>query len=368
MKVAFLTTSFPEKGHESRGPFIKHLYDHLIREKVHIELVLPKGYHSLKDQGGIFPALKGNIINKILFCAYTFHFLTLIPLKARTTDIIHANWSYTAFLALITKPLHRKKILLTERGPEIVYTKNPIIKHVVRFVYTHVDTLVTISSSIAADITSIYHIKNVLVIPNGVDRNSFPEGKEQLRKKFNIPLNQFVFLSAGRLIKRKAIDQLLPIFKEISTGDLYIVGDGPERASLERLAQSLDITSRVHFVGEILPADVFQWMHAADVFVFPSSMETGGNVLLEAVASGLPIITTNVGWAHDVVLPGKNGFIVHPYDSLAFTQAMQTFLKNKTLQKKFSNASIHMIKNNFKWEQCAKNYIKAYTTLLSQPL
>ncbi|MGH7863218.1 MAG: glycosyltransferase, partial [Candidatus Dormibacteraceae bacterium] len=139
----------------------------------------------------------------------------------------------------------------------------------------------------------------IQVIPNGVDGDFF---QPPTRVRPATPLR---LLCVGRLVRQKGITYLLEALKQCETSTtLRVVGDGPEGPSLKRQAGAAGLDQRVEFVGwasrSELPAH-YQW---ADVFVLPSFEEGMPNVILEAMASGLPIIATDVYGNHGLVEPG----------------------------------------------------------------
>lgn len=166
----------------------------------------------------------------------------------------------------------------------------------------------------------------IRTIPNGVDTEQFfpdPAERVRLRAEWNVE-ERFVWLAVGRLEAPKNYPNMLHAMHAVKQGNpralLLIAGDGPLRASLESLASSLGLKENVRFLG--VRRDVPQLMRMADAFVLSSSREGLPNVLLEAQASGLPAVVTDVGGNREVVCEDETGFIVPPGDSDALAERM----------------------------------------------
>lgn len=140
----------------------------------------------------------------------------------------------------------------------------------------------------------------VHVISRGVDRSRFHHiDQHQARTALGLPLDTRLLLWVGRMVPVKGLDVLLRAFADEqvqrSGARLLLVGDGPLRGKLERLARKLGISERVTFVGPVAHADLPNWFAAADRVVLPSLSEGVPNVLLEGLACGTPFLSSNVG-------------------------------------------------------------------------
>lgn len=160
------------------------------------------------------------------------------------------------------------------------------------------------------------------VMPNSVD-GIFQ--KNTLKKK---PVDdQFVFVSIAMLVEGKGIHRLINAFAQAFQLDADVVlkigGDGPERSRLEDLAKRLGLSSRVRFLGSLSREGVVDAMVNSDVLVHPSSYETFGVVLIEALALGKPVIATRCGGPDSIVRPG-DGVLVPVDDIASLADAMST--------------------------------------------
>jgi len=167
-------------------------------------------------------------------------------------------------------------------------------------------------------------------IPNGVDTRRFvpadPADRRRLRRALGLPPVPAV-LYAGRLAPEKGVDVLVDGWAEARrrgvVGTLCLVGDGPERAALERRTRDHGILGAVRFAGPT--DDVAPWLAAAEAFVLPSRTEGLSLALLEAMAAGLPVIATDVGGTRDAA--GGAAVLVPPDDPRALAEALAAILE-----------------------------------------
>jgi glycosyltransferase involved in cell wall biosynthesis len=162
-------------------------------------------------------------------------------------------------------------------------------------------------------------------IPNGVDTERFkPNLEDRLKFRKELGVDGFVWLAVGRFDPPKDYPSMLQAFARVvhkhSNTILLIAGDGPLRKTMENLARELGIEKRTKFLG--IRRDIPQLMNAADAYVMSSSWEGMPNVLLEASATGLPIVATDVGGNREIVLDSVTGFLVPPRNPEALARAM----------------------------------------------
>lgn len=178
----------------------------------------------------------------------------------------------------------------------------------------------------------------ILFLPNAVDSDKFSPCAGQLAKKEQFIPSEFswkrrtLFLCIGRLVKDKGVDVLLTAWANLpekmrTNSLLLIVGGGSEKGELIAQANGLEIMSSIIFFGR--REEVLDFYHASDIVVLPSRIEGLSNVMLEAMACGLPIICTEVGGAVEWIQSGKNGKLVPPEDVKALSGALQWIWENE---------------------------------------
>jgi len=186
-----------------------------------------------------------------------------------------------------------------------------------------------------------------LVVPLGVDSARFTPPADQLA-------NQPILLFTGRLRYYKGLGTLLHALSLLPGVRSVVVGDGPMREEWERLTDMLNLRDRVTFAGEVPDEDLPGYYHAAGIFVLPANAraEAFGVVLLEAMASGLPCITTEVGTGTSwVVQDGITGLVVPPRTPQALADAIRSLLGDPQLRATMGQAGRARVEAEFTLER-----------------
>jgi glycosyltransferase involved in cell wall biosynthesis len=197
---------------------------------------------------------------------------------------------------------------------------------------------------------------------------SNPALVKALRERWGITDHERVILSVGRLSKEKAQADLILAFQQLcgtSSGyKLVIVGEGPERASLEAAAAALMIDKRVVFTGQM--SEVQPFYAAADVFVLPSHSEGSPNVLLEAMDAEVPVVATAVGGVPEIVEDETSALLVPPGDSPAMANAIGRLVNNPELRTRLSRNAAELVSKNHSPQQYVKSLIQTYSNVIEQ--
>lgn len=170
----------------------------------------------------------------------------------------------------------------------------------------------------------------ITILPNGIDRTLFEvKNKQFLREKLKITANKKILLYAGRLGQEKSVDFLLTSFVQIHKNNpntvLVLVGDGPDKKALKKLAQKLNIQKQVYFTGFIKGHLMPSVYAGADLFVFASKTETQGMVLIEAMTSGLPVVAVYDKAFRDLIQNDYNGYLTKR-SNIDFAKTVTTLL------------------------------------------
>ncbi len=190
------------------------------------------------------------------------------------------------------------------------------------------------------------------VLGNGV---TLPEEPASLDSK--------IVLFVGRLAPKKGVQYLIKAMaKASSDATLWIVGDGAKRQTLESLGEELDVD--VVFHGEVSPNQVDHFYCRASIFVLPSTEGEGmPNAVLEAMAYGLPVITTRSGGLSTVIENGETGFFVPMRDPDALAKQIKTLLSNKTVRKRIGNNARKYVREDRSWDALVRKLEEEYTSL-----
>jgi len=191
---------------------------------------------------------------------------------------------------------------------------------------------------------------DIPIIPNGVDLEVY-EAKD---RDESIPL----LLSVGRVVYQKGFDIAMRALAEIKDLDWkwQIAGDGPQMDSLKALSQELGIPDRVIFLGWQSQADLIKQYQQANLFLFPSRHEGMPNALLEAMASGLPVIASRIAGNEELVIDGETGILIPSEDADAFGIAIRKLMTDVPLRQQMGLASRRRVEEHYSWENTAKQY------------
>lgn len=189
--------------------------------------------------------------------------------------------------------------------------------------------------------------RKVYVVSNGVDIERFnPEQRcEELRKKL-CPRGEALILHVGRVTKEKRVSVLINAAERLSRDlrfKLFIVGDGPAKKDLEALVKRKGLEDFVVFAGRVSERELPVYYASADLFVTASTVETQGIVLLEAMASGLPVIGAKAGAIPDLVKEGENGFLFWPGNVNILAKKIEVVLDGKGMKKSMGAKSRKMV-------------------------
>ena len=210
----------------------------------------------------------------------------------------------------------------------------------------------------------------VSLLPNGVDRRRFrpaePAERAILRARLGLPADEPIALFVGRLERRKGLDILLSAWGDLVRGSgaplLLVVGPG-ETAPWAREAQEHGVAARVTFLGG--RADVADLYRAADLLVFPSRAEGCPNSVLEAMASGLPVVATDVSGNREAVgADGKAGWLVPAQNPAALAEAVATMVASPVLRREVAAAARVRILEQFDIARVGAQYLSLYQELL----
>ncbi|MBR2803355.1 glycosyltransferase [Candidatus Saccharibacteria bacterium] len=189
-------------------------------------------------------------------------------------------------------------------------------------------------------------------VSNGVNLAGFKPGKvsSSVREKYNIPSGVPVALYVGRVDPEKNVELVIDAFSEalesVPNALLAIVGDGVDRLRLQDLVKKMGLTKSIRFYGRVIPPDLYDFYRMGWLFVTGSEIETQGIVLIEAAASGLPLIAVNAGAVADVCLDGKNGELLLPGDVDGMAEAMVKILTDADSRKKYSVKSLEVAREH----------------------
>jgi sugar transferase (PEP-CTERM/EpsH1 system associated) len=303
--------------------------------------------------------------------------LLLFPLirimRAYRPHIVHSrNWG--AIEAIPAACLAGVPIVIhSEHGYEVeTITGLPSHRRLLRrAAYAMADAVFTVSVELRA-----YHAKqawvsqkHIRVIHNGVDTARFsprPEIQQEVRRRFGLSAHAFVVGAVGRMVSIKDYQTLLRA-AELLAGkgvDLQVVfvGSGPELSGLQQTAEaSAHLSGHVRFLGTV--PDTAEILNAMDAFVLPSLSEGMSNTLLEAMASGLAVVATNVGGNPELVVDGSSGYLFPPGDSQALASVLEELSRDPERRCQAGQAARRRALDEFSLDGMISNYRNLYLEL-----
>jgi glycosyltransferase involved in cell wall biosynthesis len=247
-------------------------------------------------------------------------------------DIIHAHVVLPGgWTAIELAKDYSIPVVLTEHSsPFSMHLGTPSRRHLVRETLTQINHIIAVSPALMQQVQTFHQVGASSVIGNLIKTEFFVPIKN---KKEGVSEPIIRFLCVALLSSQKGLSYLLKaaqflIQRKITSFELIIGGDGPDRVALEQIAQAMGVADHCHFLGLLTATEVRHWMQQCDVFVLPSLHETFGIVLGEAMACGKPVISTRCGGPEFVVTP-ETGVLVEPANSEALAEAMEGFISGK---------------------------------------
>lgn len=189
-------------------------------------------------------------------------------------------------------------------------------------------------------------------LSNGVDLSQFTPGKakEKVLRRYHLEPKKPRVLYVGRVDPEKSISNVVTAFagvvEKIPEAELVVVGDGTDRQRLVDLAKALGIQKSVKFLGRIMLPDIVEIYRSATLFATASETETQGIVLIEAAATGLPLIAVDAGAVRELCQNKKNGILCPSREHEKMTIAMLKILEDEKLQQKYGEMSLEIAKKH----------------------
>lgn len=245
------------------------------------------------------PWIQGRLFRTATFSLFSAVWLLL---HKHNCDLVVANGPWSGFFAGITKLVHHRKVLFIPHGvahtqPNYPRWSRSFHRFVEKVAYLMADSVLFFTEGEAKHYRSVLHVppasNTVIRLPHVSVPPVSEEDKQRMREELGVS-GKKVIMFVGRLVKVKGVDILLRAFAQLDRPDavLVIVGDGPERQNLERLARELNVFDRIIFTG--WRDDASKLVSIADVFVLPSLSEGLPQALLEALAHGVPCVVSDI--------------------------------------------------------------------------
>jgi N-acetyl-alpha-D-glucosaminyl L-malate synthase BshA len=264
--------------------------------------------------------------------------------KYEKLDLLHVHYAIPhASAAYMAKEILKSQGIMipyitTLHGTDITLVgKDPSFEPVITFCLNKSDAVTTVSESLKKDTYAHFDtMRDIRVIPNFIlPKESLPEIDIEKRRKYASD-DEPIICHISNFRKVKRIDDVVSVFakiNEVIPSKLLLAGDGPERSIAERMARDLKICHRVIFVGKV--RDTSHVLELSDLFILPSETESFGLAALEAMALGVPVISSNTGGIPEVNEHGYSGYLSDVGDTSDMAKNALKILENKAVLKQF---------------------------------
>jgi glycosyltransferase involved in cell wall biosynthesis len=292
--------------------------------------------------------------------------------RARDIEVIHAHQYTPFFYSALAKPLcaFRPKVILTEHGRHYPDRVSPLRRSVNRLVLDRLADTVTACCRFSArglTRTDGFHGARIQIIENGIEGACYgpPADKVLAKEDVGLEPDRRYLIHVARHHPVKDQPTLLRGFAlvapELPGVDLLMVGDGPLRGELEALAVELRVPDRVKFLG--IRTDIPELMRAADAFALTSLSEAASLTLLEAMASGLPALVTNVGGNPELVRHEREGLLFPRGDVNGCAGAIRRVFRDPELAVRLGTAGRERAVERYQLDRTVEEYYRLYARL-----
>lgn len=298
-----------------------------------------------------------------------YHFADKL-LKKEKFDVIHAFFTVPCgYMAMKLGKKYNVPYIVSLRGADVPgYSERftmlySLLRPLTRRIWSLASNVVSNSSGLRILAIKTNPVQEISIIPNGIDIAEFKPSEEKENDGY------VRILCVSRLTPRKGINYLIEAMKLLLTTDanrkieLWIAGEGDATASLKQLSGELGITNKVKFFGLVAHENLAKHYQMADIFCLPSLNEGMSNTMLEALASGMPIVATVTGGTEELVGNGENGFYVDQKSPKDLAEKLEKLIVDTDLRKRFGEAS-RTRAEKMSWKNVATAYYDLYQKTL----
>ncbi|MFH1776261.1 MAG: glycosyltransferase [Candidatus Omnitrophota bacterium] len=290
------------------------------------------------------------------FCYFSLRQLMIELRKEFNFNAIISFWTYPeGYAAVLLGKKYNLPVIIRPRGSDInILPRGYIRKKIIQYTLNKCTTIFPVCGDLKNKIIKLgVEPHKIMTITLGVDTEIFNiQERQDCRKKLGINQNSFFILFAGYLRRIKGVEYLIKAIdilckNSINNINLIIIGHGKLENKLKNMVKGYELSDRISFVGSIENTALPIWMNAADLFCLPSLSEGWPNVLMEALACGVPIVASNVGGIPEIVNDKKYGFLVDPKNPDQLAEAVKE-AKSRQWNREDLRARV---KNN-SWQDC----------------
>jgi L-malate glycosyltransferase len=281
--------------------------------------------------------------------------------------IPHASAAFMAKQILAEEGIHLP-FITTLHGTDITLVgRDPSFEPVITFAINKSDAVTAVSQSLKDDTHRYFKVKrDIEVIPNFICLDEYGQATKDCQRHMFAPNGERIIVHVSNFRKVKRVEDVLRVFDRVRKqvpSKLILVGDGPERGNIEKLCRELKTCDDILSLGKVLnPAQV---LSIADLFILPSETESFGLAALEAMASHVPVISTNTGGLPEVNINGVTGFTSNVGDVEDMARNAVTILSSDDTLQRFKAAAYEQAKQ-FEMSKILPMYEKLYESLVEK--
>jgi glycosyltransferase involved in cell wall biosynthesis len=336
------------------------------------------------DETGVQPLFIGSLQRNVSVVADVAALVRLVALiRSLRPDVLHTHTAKAGALgraaAMLAGRARPGVVVHTYHGHVLTgyfpALTSRVFLRVERFLARSTSALVAVSPEVRDDLVrlGVAPISKFVVVRLGLDlerRVAAPaDARRQVREELGVADDQFLVTWLGRMTAIKRVDDLLVAFADLRgrgvDAVLALVGDGPNRETLARLAEELGVADAVRFTG--FRRDVGSVYRASDVVALSSANEGTPVSLIEALAAGCAVVTTDVGGAVDVVDRGRAGLLVPAGDTTAFAARLEELARDPELRRELGAAGREHVFARYSVERLVGDIDRLYRSLLGAP-
>lgn len=281
--------------------------------------------------------------------------------------IPHASAAYMAKQILASQGINIP-FITTLHGTDITLVgKDASFEPVITFAINQSDAVTSVSESLKEDTYKHFAVtREIQVIPNFVKISDYQKHEADCSRSVFASNKEKILMHISNFRKVKRVEDVLHVFdkvRKVIPSKLIMIGDGPERTNIEKLCRELDTCNDIRMLGKV--TDPIQILSIADVFILPSETESFGLAALEAMASKVPVISTNTGGLPEVNLDGYSGYLCNVADVDQMVAKTISLLENEDTLKKFKLQAFEQAKK-FDIEKILPQYEALYNKVLKK--
>lgn len=294
--------------------------------------------------------------------------------KKADFDVVHIHDWLTAFAGISFKHQMKKPLVATIHGTEIGRAQglhNPdsfTIDGIEWWTTYEANKIIVTSGSMKAEIQGHFHLpqEKIEIIPNGIDPKKYNASVDRsaVRGRYGVNPHEKLVLCVGRLVPQKGIDYLIRAVPRIAgrypEAKFIIVGEGWLRGHLEYASRSTGHQWKITFTGWIPDQELVALLNSADVLVVPSIYEPFGIVALEGMATGIPVVASDIGGLAEVVEHERTGILAYPRNPESIAWAVDRVLSDPDHSKWLVQNARKMVQKAYSWEAIAMRTAEVY--------